>query len=222
MFSESPGPYSRPALDIQKLQKIFNQMEERGMTGDPRYSQARELHQSLVSQMDGPAGGGPPGLGPYPGPPGGPQGGGTGGPSGGGPACTGGDGPPSSFKNSQLFQFRAQIMSYRMLARHQPLPSQIVLAVTGKRADPAAASGAPPPGSSISPTPPTVTGMGTGPLASPTTAPVSSSTSLMTGPSTRHPNRPQTMPNHVTHITTQAGIDPVTILQLKENKLAQV
>ena len=68
------------------------------MTGDPRYSQARELHQSLVSQNGGPLSR-PPDSGP-PGPPGGPQGGGTGDPSGGGPACTEGDRPLSSFKNS--------------------------------------------------------------------------------------------------------------------------
>ena len=43
----------------------------------------------------------------------------------------------------------------------------------------------------------------------------------MTGPSTRHSERlPQTMPNSVTPIATPVGIDPVTILQERENKLA--
>ena len=124
------GPYSRPTTDIQKLQKILNQMEKRGMTGHPRYSQARELHQSLVSQHGRPPSrphGDSPG--PYPCPPRGPS---------------GGERPPSSFQNPQLLQLRVQIMACRMLARHQPLPPHIALAVTGKRADPPAAHGAPP------------------------------------------------------------------------------
>ena len=89
-------------------------MEERGMKGDPMYSQARQLLHSLVShcgKLDGP-----------------------GGPSGGGPAYPVGERPPSScFQNPQLLQLRAQIMAYRMLVKHQPLPPQIDLTVTGKR-----------------------------------------------------------------------------------------
>jgi len=213
------------------------------MTGDPRYSQARQLHQSLVSQQGGP-GQGPPadrdGPGPYPGPggpPGGPGGppGGPGGPPGGGPGYPGGERPPSSFQNPQLLQLRAQIMAYRMLARHQPLPPQIALAVTGKRADPASAPGpgGAPPGTSSSPTPPTATGPAAGPQASPTSTPASSATPATTGASTTTTTAPTsrpagsgpgglplTKPNRVTPIAKPAGIDPVTILQERENRLA--
>ena len=129
-------------------------------------------------------------------------------------------------------------MAYRMLARHQPLPPQVALAVTGKRAEPAPTPGStgPPPGSSSSPTPPTVTGTSSssGQRASPTNAPATSttaaatsgsSTTITTAPST-HPagsdpeGLPQTKPNRVTPITKPAGIDPVTILQERENRLA--
>ncbi|KAI4459651.1 snf2/rad54 helicase family [Holotrichia oblita] len=41
----------------------------------------------------------------------------------------------SVFNQTQMAQLRAQIMAYRMLARSQPLSSQIVMAVQGKRQD---------------------------------------------------------------------------------------
>jgi len=241
----APSPYNRPASEIQKLQNSINQMEERGMTNDPRYSQARQLHQSLVSQQGGPPppGGsveGPPG-GPYPSPgPGGP--GPQSGPPPGAPGYSGGERPPSNFQNPQLLQLRAQIMAYRMLARHQPLPPQIALAVTGKRAESApppssTAAGAPPvpppTGSSAPVTPSTASGTVPGPQASPTsaaastTAPSSSgaSTTTTTAPTSRPGGTgpgglPQTKPNRVTPIAKPAGIDPVTILQERENRLA--
>lgn len=61
---------------------------------------------------------------------GGPQG--PGGPSGagGGP---GGAGGPIPFNQNQLHQLRAQIMAYKMLARSQPLPEHLQMAVQGKR-----------------------------------------------------------------------------------------
>lgn len=34
-----------------------------------------------------------------------------------------------------MFNFRAQIMAYRMLARNQPLTPQVTMAVQGKRPD---------------------------------------------------------------------------------------
>merc|ERR1719400_2971949 len=165
--SGSPGPagapYSRPATDIQKLQNSINAMEERGMQGDPRYSQARTLHQSLMAQQgqggDRPEGGPPPG--PYPYPPGGPPG---------GPGYPpGGERPPSNFQNPQLLQLRAQIMSYRMLARPQPLPPQIAMAVTGKREP--VPPGAPRPGAGQGPPPPDSRSSGTPPPPPPTGAP---------------------------------------------------
>ncbi|XP_056122002.1 transcription activator BRG1 isoform X1 [Rhinichthys klamathensis goyatoka] len=41
--------------------------------------------------------------------------------------------PPTPFNQSQLHQLRAQIMAYKMLARGQPLPEHLQMAVQGKR-----------------------------------------------------------------------------------------
>ena len=73
------------------------QMEERGMQGDPRYSQAKHLHQSMMNRQDKAAA------------------------------------AQAAFQNQQLLQLRAQIMAYRILARNQPLPQQIAMAVQGKK-----------------------------------------------------------------------------------------
>uniref|UniRef100_A0A1A7YC17 Nucleolin n=1 Tax=Iconisemion striatum TaxID=60296 RepID=A0A1A7YC17_9TELE len=48
----------------------------------------------------------------------------------GGPAGPGG---PTPFNQNQLHQLRAQIMAYKMLARGQPLPDHLQMAVQGKR-----------------------------------------------------------------------------------------
>lgn len=40
---------------------------------------------------------------------------------------------PSPFSPAQLHQLRAQILAYKMLARGQPLPENLQLAVQGKR-----------------------------------------------------------------------------------------
>merc|ERR1711988_985170 len=132
-----------PQSDLQKLQNSINQMEERGMTNDPRYSQARQLQQSMM--RNGGAGGPP---GPYPGPHPGPGSHPSGpGPHPGGPppqGGPGGDAGRNSFQNTQMLQLRAQIMAYRFLARNQPLPPQIAVAVTGRRPDQQQAGGPPP------------------------------------------------------------------------------
>jgi len=207
-----PGPVGGPT-DIQKLQNSINAMEERGMTADPRYSQAKHLHQSLVSQQGAP----PPGPSGDAGPPG---------------------SLPPGLGNPQILQLRAQIMAYRMLARHQPLSPQIIMAVQGKRPDgpssgppgqpgyPGARPGAPSPGST-SQTPP------------PSSAPSTTSASMAPGsgagsgvggmpPGARPapqqgapgPVPPGGKPSRVTPVTKPAGIDPVTILQERENRLA--
>ena len=53
----------------------------------------------------------------------------------------------SGLSQSQLIQLKSQIMAYRMLARQQPLPKQII-AVSGRRQEPPAPAlwppGAPP------------------------------------------------------------------------------
>ncbi|XP_056607331.1 transcription activator BRG1 isoform X3 [Triplophysa dalaica] len=47
--------------------------------------------------------------------------------------ATGLPAPPTPFNQSQLHQLRAQIMAYKMLARGQPLPEHLQMAVQGKR-----------------------------------------------------------------------------------------
>ena len=89
-------------------------MEDRGLQNDPRYNQARQLHQSMVGR-------GQPSM-PPPSMP----------PPGGDASRAGPSGyPPSQspFASPQMVQLRAQIMAYRILARNQPLPPQITLAV---------------------------------------------------------------------------------------------
>ena len=142
------------------------------MTGHPRYSQVRELHQSLVSQQ-GCSLSGPAGVGPT-----------EGHPSSGEPACPGVEIHHCSLQKPQLFQLRAQIMAYRMLVRNQPLQLQLALSITGERKKSSAAQRGPPPFCSSSKTIPTATGLGRDLQASPTVTPAYSSTSSMAGPST--------------------------------------
>merc|ERR1712141_479342 len=208
-----------------------NQMEERGMQNDPRYSQARQLHQSMMNRHPGPPGP-PPGVaappGPYPSPPG-------------STPTTGQGSTPTdrtNFQNTQMLQLRAQIMAYRILARNQPLPPQIAMAVQGKRPEqggppgsnqssynrpgamppggvgppntqappsqPIPAMGAPRPGQPMGASGP----MSTGQPGAPT-----SGTGATAGPSGVKPNR-------ITPIAKPVGVDPVTLLQERENRLA--
>merc|ERR1719319_2075791 len=120
-------------------------------------------------------------------------------------------------------------MAYRMLARHQPLPPQIAMAVTGKRAEPGGPAGPGynrPPESRSSGTPPPSSGAGAPPPSS--SAPPTSGASAPpagAGGGARPPaapgtGAPQAKPNRVTPIAKPAGIDPVTILQERENRLA--
>ena len=72
----------------------------------------------------------------------------------------GAPGGPTPFNQNQLHQLRAQIMAYKMLARSQPLPEHLQMAVQGKR---------PMPGMQQQPMPsmPPTTGPGAGPGAGP-------------------------------------------------------
>ena len=40
-----------PQSDLQKLQNSISQMEEHGMTKDPRYNQVRQLHQHMLRNV---------------------------------------------------------------------------------------------------------------------------------------------------------------------------
>jgi len=79
----------------------------------------------------------------------------------GGPPCPGGPGGPvgpTPFNQNQLHQLRAQIMAYKMLARGQPLPDHLQMAVQGKR---------PMPGMQQQPMLSLAPGTGSGPIGGP-------------------------------------------------------
>lgn len=75
----------------------------------------------------------------------------------------GGPGGPTPFNQNQLHQLRAQIMAYKMLARGQPLPDHLQVAVQGKRPMP----GMQQPMANMPPTPGPGAGPGTGPGPAP-------------------------------------------------------
>jgi len=192
------------------------------MTNDPRYNQARQLQQSMM--RNGGGGGGPPG--PYPGPhPGGPP------PQNAPPGAAGpgGDGSRNSFQNTQMLQLRAQIMAYRFLARNQPLPPQIAVAVTGRRPDQQQAGGPPPQ--------PGQPGYGSGsPMGPPNAQAVPGNANAgsprppqnaggpqgqqQQGQQGPQQQQPGMKANRITPISKPAGVDPVTLLQERENRLA--
>uniref|UniRef100_A0A667ZEE3 SWI/SNF related BAF chromatin remodeling complex subunit ATPase 4a n=1 Tax=Myripristis murdjan TaxID=586833 RepID=A0A667ZEE3_9TELE len=137
---------------VSPVQRPMEGMHEKGMPDDPRYGQMKGMgmrpggHSGMgppPSPMDQHSQGYPSPLGgsehapspvPANGPPSGPMiPGGPSGPGAGpmeGPAGTGG---PTPFNQNQLHQLRAQIMAYKMLARSQPLPEHLQMAVQGKR-----------------------------------------------------------------------------------------
>ncbi|CAG0919105.1 unnamed protein product [Notodromas monacha] len=97
-----PGPYSQENLNA--LQKAITSMEEKGMQEDPRYSQLVAIAQTTN---------------PY------------GPPSAGDPNAQQ-KAPMSALTPAQVQQLRSQIMAYRILARNQVLPSQLLLSIQGR------------------------------------------------------------------------------------------
>nr|XP_018913834.1 PREDICTED: ATP-dependent helicase brm-like isoform X2 [Bemisia tabaci] len=102
-----------PQENLNALQRAIDSMEEKGLQGDPRYSQllALRARQSGISSDPRPPGSGFP-IGP--------------------------ESPASSrqlLSQYQLQQLRFQIMAYRLLARNQPLTQHLTMAVQGKRPD---------------------------------------------------------------------------------------
>ena len=89
-----------------------------------------------------------------------------------GPGPGAGAGGPAPFNQNQLHQLRAQIMAYKMLARGQPLPDHLQMAVQGKR---------PMPGMQQPPLPNMAAGPGAGPGVGPGSGP---------GPAQANYNRP--------------------------------
>ncbi|TRZ09077.1 hypothetical protein HGM15179_018034 [Zosterops borbonicus] len=157
MLGPSPGPspgsgHSGHALpapgytpdSIHPLHKPLDPMHEKGMSEDPRYGQMK----GMGMRPGGHAGMGPPpspmdqhSQG-YPSPLGSSEHAsspvGSAGGSGAALDGSGSDSPalgrgPSPFNAAQLHQLRAQIMAYKLLARGQPLPEHLQVAVQGKR-----------------------------------------------------------------------------------------
>uniref|UniRef100_A0A7N8Y1Q2 Transcription activator BRG1-like n=1 Tax=Mastacembelus armatus TaxID=205130 RepID=A0A7N8Y1Q2_9TELE len=139
-----PGPSGYGQDNMHPLHKSMEVMHDKTMSEESRFSQMK----GLSMRQGGHSGMGPPPspldqhsqgyhspLGssdhsspvPSNGPPPGPLIGPT------GPGGPGGPGGPTPFNQNQLHQLRAQIMAYKMLARGQPLPDHLQMAVQGKR-----------------------------------------------------------------------------------------
>ncbi|KAK1124104.1 hypothetical protein K0M31_007127 [Melipona bicolor] len=125
-------------------------------------------------------------------------------------------GEKQTFSSQQLQQLRVQIMAYRLLARNQPLSQQLALAVQG---------GAPPPPgmgqrTPIDPSqgPPTTTGPQiSGPnVIGPTVPPRPGCQT----PQQQQPPQPGAKTNRVTSVAKPAGLDPLLVLQERENRVA--
>ncbi|NXW52657.1 SMCA4 protein, partial [Nyctiprogne leucopyga] len=151
---QGPGGYAQD--NMHQMHKPMDSMHEKGIAEDPRYGQMK----GMGMRPGGHAGMGPPpspmdqhSQG-YPSPLGGsehassspvPANGPSSGPqmsSGPGGVPLDGTDPqalgqqnrgPTPFNQNQLHQLRAQIMAYKMLARGQPLPEHLQMAVQGKR-----------------------------------------------------------------------------------------
>ncbi|XP_048506036.1 ATP-dependent helicase brm isoform X2 [Athalia rosae] len=118
-------------------------------------------------------------------------------------------GEKQAFSTQQLQQLRVQIMAYRLLARNQPLSQQLALAVQGmgqRPIDSSQGSVTPGPGSQIS-GPPAVGPVGTPRPGAPP-------------PQQQQPQQPGAKTNRVTSIAKPAGLDPLLILQERENRVA--
>uniref|UniRef100_A0A7N9B1J9 Transcription activator BRG1-like n=1 Tax=Mastacembelus armatus TaxID=205130 RepID=A0A7N9B1J9_9TELE len=142
-----PGPSGYGQDNMHPLHKSMEVMHDKTMSEESRFSQMK----GLSMRQGGHSGMGPPPspldqhsqgyhspLGssdhsspvPSNGPPPGPLM-----PSSSSSASSGPGGPggPTPFNQNQLHQLRAQIMAYKMLARGQPLPDHLQMAVQGKR-----------------------------------------------------------------------------------------
>ncbi|KAJ8974907.1 hypothetical protein NQ317_009836 [Molorchus minor] len=116
--SPSPGPQGPPTPsgppgappqgqeNLNALQRAIDSMEEKGMQEDPRYSQLLALRARSNTSN-------------------------------------------SVFSQVQMSQLRNQIMAYRYLARNQPIPPQVAMALQGKRPDGSPQCPTPPPPSSF-------------------------------------------------------------------------
>ncbi|XP_025830418.1 ATP-dependent helicase brm isoform X3 [Agrilus planipennis] len=196
--SGPPGPMvGQPGQgqeNLSALQRAIDSMEEKGMQEDPRYSQLLSLRART-------------------------------------------NGNNATLSQIQMVQLRAQIMAYRMLARNQPIPQQMAMAVQGKRPDGSPQCPTPPPSSPYQPSsgPPPPTGPGPQPQPvgmKPGQPPIPPPTqgirpggpaSLQQGQQQQQQQQqpqPQPKQNRVTTLAKPVGIDPLVILQERENRVA--
>ncbi|XP_051166956.1 ATP-dependent helicase brm isoform X2 [Leptopilina boulardi] len=117
-------------------------------------------------------------------------------------------GDKQTFSSQQLQQLRMQIMAYRLLARNQPLSQQLALALQGIVQRPIDPSQGPTSGSQA----PGANAMG------PAGAPRPGSQT----PQQQQQQQPQpgAKTNRVTSLAKPAGLDPLLILQERENRVA--
>ncbi|XP_060813806.1 ATP-dependent helicase brm-like [Bombus pascuorum] len=117
------------------------------------------------------------------------------------------------FTTQQLQQLRVQIVAYRSLARNQPLSQQLALAVQGGASPPLGVGQRTPMDSSQGPvsTAPQISGSN---LIGPAIFPrASCQTSQL-------PPQPYVKANKVTTVAKPVGLDPLLILQERENRVA--
>ncbi|XP_074136747.1 putative global transcription activator SNF2L2 isoform X5 [Sminthopsis crassicaudata] len=144
---------------------------------------------------------------------------------------------PSPFSPVQLHQLRAQILAYKMLARGQPLPETLQLAVQGKRTLPGIQQQQPPlvtfnrpsgqaPDMNVPNTPQKLAVPPPSGRPSPA-PPAAQPAAALPGPSVPQPNPGQPSPvvqlqqkqNRISPIQKPQGLDPVEILQEREYRL---
>ncbi len=112
-------------------------------------------------------------------------------------------------------------MAYRILARNQPLPHQIAMAVQGKRPEGGVPQGAPGAGAPPVPGHPPTSKPGLPPQAvqAPGVVPAAGAApAQQKGQSQVLPG--QNKPHRITTLSKPAGIDPISLLHERENRLA--
>ncbi|XP_023029619.2 ATP-dependent helicase brm isoform X2 [Leptinotarsa decemlineata] len=187
---QTPQPRPQASDNLNALQKAIDTMEEKGMQDDQRYSQLLALR-----------------------------------------ARTSAAAANSALTALQMNQLRNQIMAYRCLARNQPVPHSILLGLQGKRSDgtpqfptppssPFQPQGSGPPPSTEQPT------STTGGESAETPANGPSGTASQGGQNAANQQRGPgaqfvpTKQNRLTTIPKPCGLDPIVLLQERENRVA--
>ncbi|KAG7198890.1 hypothetical protein KM043_015713 [Ampulex compressa] len=122
-----------------------------------------------------------------------------------------GMGDKQTFSSQQLQQLRVQIMAYRLLARNQPLSQQLALAVQGMAQRPIDPSQGPATTAGPQIPGPNVIGPAVAPRPGCQTPQQQQQ---------QQPPQPGAKTNRVTSVAKPAGLDPLLILQERENRVA--